>query len=332
MKNTNSKVHRWSIVQKTLVIASAVIFSLSASTRTGSADTSSVEKKKPASSDSVMTLQGDQEGTVFKDLVVEGEDRIRIEFERPELHVDIDPQTAPGLEWGSIQEVLDRSELELVPPFLHASACEHSPYLARPWLDQFASESIARFRPQVEGVDRWQLLIANSRGETVASFEGNGKPPRQICWDGSALDGTAVPPGLTYSYVLEAFDRAGNKRSFVGQGFELPAYRLETSDGTVMLFSGREILDSSVSSLKNSSLPPSLLLEVVSRINQCKHVDQPVRVAVTARSFEKAKTLADGIVKTIEPLIFGGLARVQPVTKVQPDAPGDGTIEILVPK
>jgi hypothetical protein len=99
-----------------------------------------------------------------------------------------------------------------------------------------------------------------------------------------------------------------------------------------MLFSGHEISNSSDPRRKNPSLPPSLLLEVASWINQSEHVDQPVRVAITARSFEKARTLADNIVQTIEPLIFGGLARIQPVTNVEPDAPGDGTIEILVPK
>jgi hypothetical protein len=199
-------------------------------------------------------------------------------------------------------------------------------------LDQFATNDIARFRPQVEGVDHWQLLIANSRGETVASFEGNRKPPKEISWDGTSVNGDPVPPGLTYSYVLEAYDRAGNKRSFVGNGFELPAYRLESSDEIVMLFSGKEISLSSNSALVGASVPAALLLEVASRINQSEQVDQPVRVEVTARSFEEVKSLADGIVETIEPIIFGGLARLQPVTKVLPDAPGDGTIQIVVKK
>jgi hypothetical protein len=99
-----------------------------------------------------------------------------------------------------------------------------------------------------------------------------------------------------------------------------------------MLFSGHEISIAPNIAHKGTSLPPALLLEVASRINQSEQVDQPVRVEVTARSFEKAKSLADGIVRTIEPLIFGGPARFQPITKVVPDAPGDGTIQIVVKK
>src|SRR4029453_7070180 len=47
-----------------------------------------------ASGDSTYTLKSGQEGTVFKSLTVEGEDRIRLDFERPELKLDLDPAKA----------------------------------------------------------------------------------------------------------------------------------------------------------------------------------------------------------------------------------------------
>jgi hypothetical protein len=278
-----------------------------------------------------MTLEGGQEGTVFKDLVVEGEDRIQINFERPELHVDIDPESAPGLEWGSIQEVLDRNKPDLVSPLHRVSARAPFPYRSRPWLDHFASNDIALFRPKVKGVDRWQLLIANSRGQTVASFEGNGQPPKEIGWDGQTADGAPAHPGLTYSYILEAYDRAGNKRSFVGEGFELPSYRLESKEGLEMLFSGIELTVRDRFSADIVSVPPAILFEVASRINQSDRFDKPVRVEVTARSFDKANGLVGDVVQTLEPLILGGTARIQPLTNVEPDAPGDGTVRIVVP-
>jgi hypothetical protein len=277
-----------------------------------------------------MILQGGQDGTAFRDLVVEGEDRIHIEFERPELHVDLDPQSAPGLAWGSIEEILDRHEPDRVTPFLTISASDRSPYRARPWFDHFKTGDLVCFRPQVEGVDRWQLLIANSRGQTVASFDGKGKPPKEIGWDGRSPEGVPVAPGLTYSYVLEAFDRAGNKRSFVGDGFRLPSYRILTSECEEMLFSGRE-LSSSDGSLEDGIVPPpSILLEIAGRVNQSRRFDKPVRVEVTARSFSGARALADDVLKTLEPLVPGGAARFQPVTNVEPDAPDEGTIRIVV--
>lgn len=315
-----------------VIAASAGVVILTFTIGTSLADASSVQDTKTSPADTSMTLKGGQEGTVFRDLVVEGEDRIQIEFERPELHIDVDPQSAPGLEWGNIQDVLDRNPPDFVSSYLEASTMQRSPYRARPWLDTFTTGDIAYFQPRVEGVDRWELIIANSRGETVASFNGKGKPPKEIGWDGRSRDGTPVPPGLMYSYVLEAYDRAGNKRSFVGEGFELPSYRLLTPDGMVMLFSGQELSTSTQLDSKNAGIPPAILLEVVDRINESPMVDQSVLLEVSARTYDQAKRLSGDMVKNIEPLVLGGSTRIQPVTNVVPDAPSDGTIRVVVPR
>jgi hypothetical protein len=285
-----------------------------------------------APADTGMVMPGGEEGTVFKDLVVKGEDLIRIEFERPELNIDVDPQSAPGLEWGSIQEILDRNRPDLTSPLFGFFAYNHFSFHARPWLDKFSSGDIVRFRPSVRDVNRWQLTVANSRGETVASFGDNGKPPEEIGWNGLSSDGEPATPGLTYSYVLEAYDKAGNKRSFVGEGFELPPYRLESKKEVVMLFSGIELSSSESRASAGPSVPAPILLEVADRINQSEKVDQPIQVQATARSFEKANMLAESIVEALNPLVLGGKARIQPFTKVQADAPNDGTIQVVVPR
>ncbi len=282
--------------------------------------------------DSSMTIPAGEEGAVFKDLVVEGEDLIQIEFERPELHIDVDPQSAPGLHWGSTQEILDRNQPDLVSPLVGLFAYEHFSYHARPWLDLFASDDIVRFRPSVTDLERWKLTIANSRGETVASFEGKGKPPDEIGWDGGSLDGEPVPPGLTYSYVFEAFDRAGNKRNFVGEGFELPPYCVEEGQELVMLFSGRELSSQTGLSYARHPVPPPMLLDVANRINQSEKVERPVRLETKARSFDKARVLAETVVEVLDPLILGGKARIQSVTLVEPDAPSEGAIKVVVPR
>ncbi|MEO5989021.1 MAG: hypothetical protein ABIU54_00005, partial [Candidatus Eisenbacteria bacterium] len=129
--------------------------------------------------DSSMTLRGGEEGTVFRTLTVEGEDRIHFELERPELHLELDPEKAPGLDWGSARDVLDRTAPNLLAPFLATSTQDCSPYVAHPWLSHFASGVVATFRPDVKGVERWKLSVANARGETVATFEGRGDPPRE---------------------------------------------------------------------------------------------------------------------------------------------------------
>jgi hypothetical protein len=285
-----------------------------------------------AASDTTMKLRGDEDGTIFKSLRIEGEDRVRVRFERPELALNLDPAGAPGLEWESIHAVLDRRGLDFITSYLSSSVGVRSAYHARPWLDGFSQDAVARFRPALEGVAQWRLLVANSQGDTVAVFEGTKNPPKEIAWDGISIDGAPTPPGLTYSYVMEAYDKAGNKRSFVGSGFELPPYRLETKEKHVLLFPGNAITNHAPAKYGAAVPPSAILLEVASLLNQEASIDVPIQIDVTARSFGDADRLAREVTKTLEPLLLGDPKRLLSRTKVEPDAPEMGTVAISVPR
>jgi hypothetical protein len=276
--------------------------------------------------DSAMVLEGGESGTAFKSLRVEGEDQIRIAFARPSLNLDIDPLSASGLEWETIDDVLAHGGLDLVTPFVRHSAIDRPVYFARPWLDEFSSQGVARFRPAMEGVESWRLVIANSAGGTVATFDGTGKTLSEIMWDGRASNGFPVPPGLTYSYVFEAADRAGNKRSIVGDGFELPAYRLTTNDGMVLLFAGEDL---SRTGVRASPVSP-VLLETASWLNQFGPGKGTIRIEAIARSFADSKALAATVVKALTPLIVSDPVQLQTVTTVDPNAPAGGSVVVAV--
>ena len=290
--------------------------------------TKETKETKENAPDSTMTLQGGQEGTLFESLRVEGEDRVRIRFDRPALALALDAGSAPGLDWQSIQDVIDRSGVDLIAPYLARSAGERPACFSRPWLATLTTGGVARFRPALEGVDRWRLLVADSKGDTVASFGGKGKPPKEIAWDGRSLKGGFAAPGLVYSYVLEAYDKAGNKRNFVGEGFQLPAYRVE-GDQRAMLFSGAE-LDRKPAEYGGAAQPSIVLLEAASWLNQEQDIGAPVVIEITAREFRQAKYLADEISRQLHPLLLGDPVRVRAVTNVQPDAPERGTVSITV--
>ena len=171
-------------------------------------------------------------------------------------------------------------------------------------------------------------MVANSRGQAVRSFEGLGQPPREIAWDGRSTTGQPVQPGLMYSYVFEARDRAGNKRNFVGEGFKLSAYRLQTPAGPVLAFTGTP---GSTASTRGGAAArrgaTSLLLESASWINQSPS-QKPVRVTATARSYEQANALATDVARELVPLLLGNPARVQSQVRVEPDACESGTLQI----
>lgn len=282
--------------------------------------------KGAAAEDSTMTLRGGQEGTVFRSLTVEGEDRIHFEVERPELKLEMDPTQAPGLEWGSARDVLDRTIPDEMTPLLATSAHAVSPYTARPWLHAFASGAVATFRPDVQGVDHWKLTVANWRGETVTSFSGKGDAPKEIVWDGRDAKGAPVMPGATYSYVFEAVDRAGNHRHFVGEGFRVSAFRLETAAATTLVFTGAEM--ASGGTAPKPGEPTPLMREAASWLNQSASLAAPITVTTTARSNDEATALGRQVSQQLAGIVLGDASRLRVETQVASDAPPGGAAAI----
>jgi len=287
-----------------------------------------------APADSGYTIKGGQERTDLKTLTVEGEDRVHVVVERPALALALDPTKVEGLLTGDARDVLDRVPPDLMTAYLASSAQERTPYSGRPWLGQFASGAVARFHPEVKGADRWRLVVADSRGQTVTSFEGKGTPPKEIVWDGKAAAGAYVTPGVTYSYVFEAKDKAGNKRNFVGEGFSVSAYRLDGADGPTLAFSGLEIAKGSATSPYGAAGAtrgtPTILLEAASWLNQSPHVTRVVRVTATGRSAEQARSLANQVTTALAAHTIGDPARIQAVPVVATDAPDGGTVHITL--
>jgi hypothetical protein len=192
-----------------------------------------------------------------------------------------------------------------VEPLLASSAFDRSARGARPWLDGFREGSVARFRPRLEGVEHWTLAIADSRGREVTAFSGEGKPPKEIVWNGLDANGDPVAPGLTYSYSVEATDEAGNKRNFVGDGFEVQPYALTTGGEMALMFSVETLYEDGT------------LLEAASRINQLDDAGLPVVVEITAPTFSRASAIADEVVDALRPMLLGDPARVTSITNVQ---------------
>ena len=321
------------------VTAAVVAALMATATPAHGAPAASAAPSAPAATaeraDSSMTLRAGQAGTEFRSMTIEGEDRVHVDFGRPDLNLDLDPESVPGLTRGTTMDVLDRTRSDLSTPLIARSAQDRSPYIARPWLRSFATGPVARFRPAVQGVVRWKLLVADSRGETVASFDGKGDPPKEITWDGRTKSGAQATPGLTYSYVFEAHDRAGNKRNFVGQGFSVSAYRSDTPEGSVLVMSGRDLISIESGAggygpgagMGSKEVSP-IFLEVASWLNQSTKVRDPIRVAAGARSLDQATMLGSRAVAALSGRVIGDPARIRMVTEIAPDAPEDGVLRI----
>jgi hypothetical protein len=280
--------------------------------------------------DSTIVLEGGKEGTAFRKMTIEGEDRFRLDFERPSLRIDLDPASAPGLDWDNTWDVIAEGAIDLSTPLVMLSAAEGSPYLPRPWLDEYRSGDIIRFRPALKGVERWKLTIADPRNGEVISFDGKGDPPDVIGWDGLSMHGEPMPPGYTYSYVVEARDRAGNSRNFVGKGFALPPYRVETEESAYFLFPGDALGRRTDRHGRDAAIPCPAVLEAASRMNQREDGNWKIVITVTARTYDQADGMARVLSSDLGYLLLGDPARVQQVVDVSADAPEGGTVAIVM--
>ena len=77
-----------------------------------------------------------------------------------------------------------------------------------------------------------------------------------------------------------------------------------------------------------ATVPPAILLESASWLNQVEPAGGPIEVKVSARSFDQAQRLGKGIVAALTPRVNGDASRIRSVADVRPDAPVEGTVAI----
>ncbi len=85
-------------------------------------------------------------------------------------------------------------------------------FLRVPVERSFIYGDVLVFLPKFEKrVATWELVIANSLGETVRRIREKGHPPAVITWDGRNDNSEPVMTGETYSFTFYAYDAQGNQ-------------------------------------------------------------------------------------------------------------------------
>ncbi len=87
----------------------------------------------------------------------------------------------------------------------------HSSFLRVPVERDLVYGDIVVFLPSFTSqVAKWELVVANSLGETVRRAEHKGQPPAVITWDGRTDNGEMITTGEVYSFTFNAYDAHGN--------------------------------------------------------------------------------------------------------------------------
>ncbi len=95
-----------------------------------------------------------------------------------------------------------------------------------PELTEIIPEPVKTFHVNFEELANWKLEIFTSDGNVFRTLSGEGHPPSDIAWDGRGNSGERMIPGEQYAYSFMAVDKAGNSRTFPGEGFSVNALYL----------------------------------------------------------------------------------------------------------
>ncbi len=103
--------------------------------------------------------------------------------------------------------------------------------LTSPELCQIIPAPAKVFHLNFKDLASWKINVFTSDGQNFRSLSGEGDPPKSISWDGRGTDGNPLVPGEHYSYSFTATDKAGNRRTFPGEAFIVPALYLTSEKG-----------------------------------------------------------------------------------------------------
>jgi hypothetical protein len=137
-------------------------------------------------------------------------------------------------DFTNLVEVKERISWASVPwstgkldPNFHLFECR----ISSPEFAEIIPEPAKVIHVSFEDLARWKLDIFASDGGVFFSVNGEGDPPKSIEWNGRGDSGDPLTPGEQYSYSFTATDRAGNRRTFPGEAFSVPAIYLTTEKG-----------------------------------------------------------------------------------------------------
>lgn len=163
---------------------------------------------------------------ILNDVVVQETYEAHFEEDKSPIQIDLDfsnvVKISERMNWKSIdmkREPIEQSSSKIMKLQLS------SPEFAR-----IRPAPVKIFKAHLEKLDRWQLDITSSNGSLFRSMTGKGTPPEKITWDGKSNTGDPLVPGHTYAYSFMAVNKAGNKKTFPGKSFSVPAFYMQQAD------------------------------------------------------------------------------------------------------
>jgi len=177
---------------------------------------------------------GQQDANVLDDIVIQETYEAGFEEEKPALSLNFDFSDVVSIKERASWTSVDQTEeiAKQVRPDLR---------LSHPELANIPPAPVKVFHITMANIGRWEFNITASDGSLFRTISGEGNPPQQLGWDGRSDQGLPLVPGHRYAYSMTAVDKAGNRGTFPGQSFTIPAFYLQNEETFLIGLAGSEI-------------------------------------------------------------------------------------------
>jgi len=170
-----------------------------------------------------------EEGTgdvSLPDVVVKAKSKEKTKIEKAESPLSVETYIIDEAKSPLDAQILEISPVQSVEVYLKDIPPLTTEQTIHPWLPPIVAQPVVVFFPQEkEGMIEWELVITDYQGEEVKKFNGKGRPPDRIEWDGVDRNYRTLKVGFPYSYVYTAVDVGTNSHTYVGEPFKVNAFK-----------------------------------------------------------------------------------------------------------
>jgi|GEM_PF-1184407 len=275
--------------------------------------------------------QDGQSGGALPEMVVEATNEVRQQIEKSSFEFELDATAVDSFFTAMDNEALGVSPVSGLQPHLNnleTLVSDQPPHL---WIQEMASTPVATFYPaDPEGheVKRWSLAVTDFRGSPFKTYEGKGRPPEQLSWDGVGDTGDMLKVGYPYSYVFGITDKGTNSYNYAGVGFRIPALDYRRDGDRILELAGGQLFIREETDLTDGG--KQWLTRSADEIR--RHPYSPVRVVVTAETQDLATARANVVASYLAESMI--LPREQVETQVvqRPDLRSelDGSVAVII--
>jgi len=140
----------------------------------------------------------------------------------------------------------------IIKPPLPSMASEE---LKKAWLQSIVRDEVGFFNPFFEReVREWELKILDANNKIFRTYQGEGKPPKIIKWNGKNEKGEVLDVSLDYFYTFSVKDAIGNEVKTVPKKIKLSGILYEDGPRYIVSIDGNEVFEKNKDKFKSFSL------------------------------------------------------------------------------